>query len=193
MAERHVFASLVRSRGGDALVLLATFLLTIFVGLTEGIVVGFAIGAVLFIKRMADIVGVEAHVPLVPEDKADAAGAGRTAYDGQPASDPDILVYRINGALFFGAASSIGALLEQVPLRYRGLVLDFAGVPFADATGVNMIAGVCRTAARKGTRIYLTAAADDLRQELASQGIVEPVVHFMPRADDAIAAFKAQP
>jgi len=41
---------MIRSSRGDATVLLATFLLTIFRDLTEGILVGFALGAVLFIK-----------------------------------------------------------------------------------------------------------------------------------------------
>ena len=42
MAEKHEFVTLVRSSWGDATVLLATFLLTIFRDLTEGILVGFA-------------------------------------------------------------------------------------------------------------------------------------------------------
>ena len=52
MIEKHAFATLLRTSRGDAVVLLATFLLTTFRDLTEGIVVGFAIGSVLFIHRM---------------------------------------------------------------------------------------------------------------------------------------------
>jgi SulP family sulfate permease len=189
MAERHAFATLLRSRGGDALVLLATFTLTIFVGLIQGIIVGFAIGAVLLVKRMAEMAGVEAHSPLSLEDRADADGP-RTAYDAQPASDPDIIVYRITGALFFGAASSIGLLLDQAPTQYRALVLDFAGVPFADSTGINIIAGVCRTAGRKGAGIYLTGATPELRDLLIAHGIEPPLVQFCERIDDAVAAIK---
>ena len=73
MAERHQFTMLLRSGRGDAVVLLATFLLTIFRDLTEGIVVGFALGAVLFIARMAQVTGVEAQTPVVAVDKADDA------------------------------------------------------------------------------------------------------------------------
>ena len=68
MAEKHEFVTLIRSSRGDATVLLATFLLTIFRDLTEGILVGFALGAVLFINRMAQMTGIEA---------ADAAGDRR--------------------------------------------------------------------------------------------------------------------
>src|ERR1700691_5238512 len=93
MAEKHEFATLTRSSPGDATVLLATFLLTIFRDLTEGILVGFALGAVLFINRMAQMTGVEADVPLVTQDRAD--DGDREPYDSRLAADPDVLVYRI--------------------------------------------------------------------------------------------------
>jgi SulP family sulfate permease len=51
MAERHEFAKLIRAWGGDAVVLLATFLLTIFIGLGEGIAVGALLGALIFLSR----------------------------------------------------------------------------------------------------------------------------------------------
>src|SRR5436309_77575 len=77
MAEKQAFGTVLRSSWGDATVLLATFLLTIFRRLTEGILVGFALGAVLFIHRMAEMTGVEADAPLVPEDKADGSEGQR--------------------------------------------------------------------------------------------------------------------
>ena len=113
MAEKHEFATLVRSSWGDATVLLATFLLTIFRDLTEGILVGFALGAVLFIHRMAEMTGVEAAAPLAGDDRADDSDGDRVPYDPSLAADPDVRVYRITGAFFFGAASSIGTVIAR--------------------------------------------------------------------------------
>jgi SulP family sulfate permease len=76
MAEKHEFATLLRSSWGTAVVLLATFLLTIR-DLTEGIVVGFALGALLFIHRMSQITGVDTDAPLVVDDKADTSNGDR--------------------------------------------------------------------------------------------------------------------
>ena len=42
MVEKHAFATLLRASAGDAAVLMATFLLTVFRDLTEAIIVGFA-------------------------------------------------------------------------------------------------------------------------------------------------------
>jgi MFS superfamily sulfate permease-like transporter len=53
MAERHEFVAILRRSRGEALVLLATFLLTVFRDLTEGIAVGVVLGSLLFMHRMA--------------------------------------------------------------------------------------------------------------------------------------------
>ena len=97
MFERDAFAMLLRASRGDAAVLLATFGLTLFRGLTEGIVVGFALGSVLFIHRMSQTTALETHVPLVAEEDVpdDAPGA---AYDEALQQDPTVVVYRISGA-----------------------------------------------------------------------------------------------
>src|SRR5476651_17220 len=132
MAEKHEFATLIRSSRGDAVVLLATFLLTIFRDLTEGILVGFALGAVLFINRMAQMTGIEADAPLVIHDSADGDG-DREPYDSGLAADPDVLVYRITGAFFFGAASTVGTVLDSIADTRKSFVVDFAAVPFLDS------------------------------------------------------------
>ncbi|MCB1093867.1 MAG: SulP family inorganic anion transporter, partial [Verrucomicrobiae bacterium] len=104
MIEKPAIASLLRSGPGEATVLGATFLLTIFRDLTEAIVVGFAIGSVLFIQRMSRATAVATQTPLVGRDVADGSYP-RDAYDEQRAADPYVVVYRITGALFFGAAA----------------------------------------------------------------------------------------
>ena len=53
MADKADFASLLRTSWSDAAVLLATFLLTIFVDLLTGIAVGTALGSFVFLHRMA--------------------------------------------------------------------------------------------------------------------------------------------
>ena len=119
MAEKRDFATLLRSSPGDATVLLATFLLTIFRDLTEGILVGFALGAVLFIHRMAEMTGVEPDAPLVADDRADSGNGDRLPYDPRLAADPDVLVSRISGAFFFGAASAAGRCWTASPTSAR--------------------------------------------------------------------------
>jgi sulfate permease, SulP family len=186
MVEKHAFATLLRASRGDAAVLMATFLLTIFVGLVEAIVVGFALGSVLFIHRMSQVTAVETHTPFVTPDKPDDANGGRTPYDEAAASDPNIVVYRISGAFFFGAAASIGAVLERIADSHRVLIIDFAAVPFLDSTAANSIDGLTHKARRRGVKVVLTGTSRNVRRELFAQGIKPPLVSYERSIDMAM-------
>src|SRR6185437_7179375 len=115
------------------------FLLTVFRNLTEGIVVGVALGVLLFIKRMAQ--ATEVHVPAVLEDRADDEGS-RTPYDSRLATDADLAVYRLNGAFFFGTAATLGAQFDQIGDGRKAYIIDFSAVPFIDSTAANAIAAL---------------------------------------------------
>jgi SulP family sulfate permease len=170
MAEKHEFATLIRSSRGDATVLLATFLLTIFRDLTEGILVGLALGAVLFINRMAQMTGIETATPLVADDQADDGGGDRVPYDSSLAADPDVLVYRITGAFFFGAASTVGTVLDSIADSRKAFVVDFAAVPFLDSTAANAMSRVATKAKRQGIRLFITGASPTVRRTLLTHG-----------------------
>ena len=185
MAEKHEFATLLRSSRGDATVLLATFLLTVFRDLTEGIVVGFALGAALFIYRMSSAAGVEERVPLVPADRADAADP-RPPYDPALATDRNVVVYRLSGAFFFGTASTVGAVLDRIADERKAFVIDVSAVPFIDSTAANVIAGIGRKAARHGIRVFVTGATPAMRQALLRAGARRPHVRYLPQIEDAV-------
>ena len=191
MAEKHEFATLVRSSWGDAAVLLATFLLTVFRDLTEGIVVGFALGAILFIHRMAQTTDIENHVPLSPEDQSDSE-EDRVPYDASLALDPDVTVYRITGAFFFGAAATVGAVLDGVAFDRKALIVDFAAVPFLDSTAANVIGRMAAKAHKRNVRVILTGTSTGVRNELVKYGARPPLVEFEDGIDEAYAMIKGK-
>jgi len=190
MIEKHAFATLLRASRGDAAVLMATFLLTIFRDLTEAIVVGFALGSVLFIHRMSKATSIATHGPFVAEDRADDANGGRAPYDETAAMDPDVVVYRISGAFFFGAAASIGSVLDRIADTHRALIIDFAAVPFLDSTAANTLEGLTHKATRRGVKVVLTGTSHEIRKELFLHGIKPPLVSYEPSIDKAVATVR---
>ncbi len=191
MADKQDFAVLVRSSWGDATVLLATFGLTIFRDLTEGILVGFALGAVLFINRMAQMTGIEAAAPIAARDRADADDAeGHGRYDPSLATDRDVLVYRITGAFFFGAASTVGAVLDGIADGQKSFVVDFSAVPFLDSTAANAMGRVAARAQRRGIRLFVTGASSAVRRELITHGVSPPRARFRETVARAVADIK---
>jgi sulfate permease, SulP family len=191
MAEKREFATLIRSSRGDALVLLSTFLLTVFRDLTEGILVGFALGAVIFIHRMAQMTGVEGGSPLVAEDRADFEDAARVPYDPKLSADRDVLVYRITGAFFFGAASTVGSVLDSIADRRKAFVVDLSAVPFLDSTAANAMSLVAAKARRQHIKLFITGASPTVRRELLTHGVRPPLVRYRETIERAISDIKS--
>ncbi|MCA2011487.1 STAS domain-containing protein [Cereibacter sphaeroides] len=166
MIERHAIVTLIRSARGEAAVMAVTLGLTVFRDLTEAIVVGFALGSVLFIHRMSRAAGVSRD--------GDEAEAG-------PARDDAVLVYRIRGAFFFGAAASVGAVLEKIGDQHRALVIDFSEASMVDATAINTVEGLVASARKRDVVVVLTGADMPLRMRMAAHGLAEP--HILLAAD----------
>ncbi len=178
MAEKHAFATLLRASRGDALVLLSTFLLTVFRDLTEGILVGFGIGALLFLHRMAESVEVEGLGRMSVADRPD--GDARTRYDASQSTDPDIVVYRISGAFFFGAAAAVASVLDRIAQHPKAYIVDVSGVPFLDSTAAAAIEGFVRKARRHDAAVYIAGARPGIVRTLLTHGVRPPGVRFRP-------------
>jgi len=172
MVAKPAFATLLRASWGDATVLLVTLGLTLFRDLSEAIVVGFALGAVLFIHRMAQAVSVEER----PRGPYREEGA-----------DPQAVVFRVTGAMFFGAVSAVGAALDRIGDGHRLLVVDLSGVTLVDSSAANMIETLARKARRQGVALYVAGAAAPLRRALLAHGARPPLVRYAPSSDAALA------
>jgi SulP family sulfate permease len=190
MAEKEEFGALLRSSWGDATVLLATFLLTIFTDLTIAIATGVTLGAFLFLHRMAETVQIEGGGQLISADIADAKGAQRSIYDPS-ALDGDALVYRISGAFFFGATAAVSAVLDRIGEHPKVFVLDFTDVPLVDTTAAKSLESFVEKLHRSGTSVYFAGARQSVRRTLLAAGLRRPLVCYAPTAEDAISQWRA--
>ena len=155
MAERHAVATLLRASRGDAVVLTATFLLVIFRDLTEGILIGFGLGALLFLHRLAQSMEIESAP-----------------------TDQDSAVFRISGAFFFGTAAGVAVALDRPGEQPQRYVIDFSAVPVIDSTAAATIAAFARKAGDRGAKVVVTGANAGVRRALLSQGVRRPIAVF---------------
>jgi sulfate permease, SulP family len=167
MAERHEFASLLRSSRGDAMVVSVTFLLVVFRDLTEGIIAGFALAGLVFIRRMSEAVEMR-HSPRPDPDP------------GEDDRRADRVVYHLRGPYFFGAAAQIGGVLERIAEAPRAFVLDMTDVPLIDSSGARSFHQLAGRARRRGGQLFLVGLNPGLRRQLEAQGVREPEVRYLP-------------
>jgi SulP family sulfate permease len=182
MWEKDEFVALLKSSRGDAAVLLATFLLTVFVDLPTAIAVGVVAGSFLFLHRMAEAVEVKGGAALI-DDCADADDAATA--DGMKG---DVFVFRISGALFFGATVGVSTILDRIGEHPRVFILDFSAVPLIDSTGAHALHGFVHKLQRSGTRIYFSGAGEGVRRTLINAGLKPPDVLYSDSIESAKAA-----
>ena len=145
---------------GDRLVLLLTFLLTVFFDLTLAIEAGLVTAAFVFMFRMADVFEVSAGVKLVDENGDEPA----TGVDlDQRSRLPDgVEAFQISGPLFFGAANRLDDLLDQFRVAPKVFILRMRLVPVIDASGVHALKAPLETLPptwHRADRVRIAAAA----------------------------------
>ncbi|NRP74167.1 C4-dicarboxylic acid transporter DauA [Ensifer psoraleae] len=187
MIEKPAFTALLRSSYGDAVVLLATFIIVVFRELTEGIVIGFALGAVLFIDRMAKSISVGETKPLEAMKQENGEVEHPTIAD-----DPDTVIYRISGIFFFGSAATVGTVLDRIADQRRNFILDCSEVPFMDSTAANVIEGTLRKAERTGVRFIITGARSQVRRTLRQHDVRPPRVIMRASVQAALASIRSE-
>jgi SulP family sulfate permease len=141
---------------------------------------------------MAGDISVESGIPLIGADVADHSGAGRAPYDPALATDPDIAIFRISGAFFFGTAAAVSASLERTGPRPKITIIDFSEAPMIDSTAAATIEGFARQAAKRGGSVLLCGAKAPIRRILLMQGVRPPLVRYRSTLADALATARAR-
>jgi SulP family sulfate permease len=160
----YVMRLLLRAPKPDVAVLLLTFLLTVFVDLVVAVNVGVIVAALLFMRRSADAVNIELH---------SESGSGPGLAPAPALQKEGVLVYMIEGPLFFGAAETLERALVHIRRQARVLVLRLGQVPFVDATGITALEDMIKDFRRRGAAVVLTEVRPNVRYKLERAGVIE--------------------
>ena len=192
MGEWSEFRTLRQLSRSDAVVFLTTFALTVIFDLTVAIEVGMVLAAFLFIKRVSE--NTEVIVDIGERDRFE---------DFHPLPEtevpPGVLVYRVAGALMFGAAEKLENMLQHAHEEPRVLILRMRRVISMDATAVHSLASIHKKLQRSGRHLVLSGTRDQPLDLLAKSGLVHligrknirPDIHAaLARARELLAAEK---
>jgi sulfate permease, SulP family len=150
MSEWRVFVRLFSTPRSDVLVLLTTFLLTVFVGLTTALEAGMILAAFLFMKRMSDLSQAGYVHRMLGEDESEEAEAGGADLPR------GVEVFEVYGALFFGAASKFKDAMHRVEKPPKVLILRLREVIAMDATGLRALEDLFSKTRKDGTKLVLS-------------------------------------
>ena len=188
MSEYQHFLHTLSAPKGDMLVLLSTFLLTVFFDLTVAIEVGIVLASFVFMFRMAEAFEVSSGVHLIEGDEDD--GIARAGDADQRAQLPKgVEAFQISGPLFFGAANRLDNLLDQFFVPPRVFILRMRLVPIIDASGVHALKSLADRCRRKGIVLIVSGLQAQPQRVIADMHVDERPgeLHFVADYEHAIA------
>ena len=170
MSEWREFQHLLKSPRGDVAVLLATFLLTVFIDLTVAIQVGILLAAFLFLQNMSKEARVSVVTDTLQEDEE---------FKGRDMSKIDIPkrveVFEVYGSLFFGAVSQFKESIRVVSKKPKVIILRMRNVPTIDASGIHILEELVNETHSAGGIVVFSAVSRAVYRVMRTSGFIELV------------------
>ena len=135
MGEWREFVHLRQFRLPYRATLLAVFVLTVVVDLTVAVEVGLIAACLTFIFRISSL------------SRAEAINVAM----------PNVLAYRLNGALFFAAVALVEDIEDKLPTK--AVVLDLSSLLYIDSSGADALQALARTCEKKHVRLIVCAVS----------------------------------
>ena len=180
MVDRGSVRAILRGRRPEAAVFALTALITIVFDLILAVEIGIAVAAVFALRSFAQQSGVE-------RQDAGALAAEFGVDDERALLHERIAVYRVDGALFFGAAQMFLDELASVG-DVEVVILRLSGIRLIDATGANALAEMIRDLERRGIAVLLKGVRPEDRPMLETFGVLAALRHERHLFDDLPAA-----
>ena len=163
MGEWHEFVRLRHFSNHYRLLMLGTFFLTVVFDLTVAVEVGLVLSCVLFVRRMSELFRAEP----APADALTDAAAKAAAPGARPRR-----VWRLHGALFFGAAAKIDPIVQAVETGPAGLELwlDTRDLLALDTTGLEGLEQILKAVGQRGGVLQVLHAQEQPRSLMERSG-----------------------
>jgi SulP family sulfate permease len=168
MVEFGTVARILRTTRGDALLVLATAGATVAFDLVTAVCVGVALASLLALKAVADSTTFAAeHVDRTVDVDATLEHA---------LLEEHIVAYRVDGALFFGAAQRF--LLELTEIAdVEVVILRLGGLRVLDSTGAQALADLIGHLQDRRITVLLASLRPEHRRLLQRAGVLDVLVH----------------
>src|SRR5690606_24174370 len=183
MSEHKSFIHMVKLKTSDSLVLIVTFLLTVFVNLTIAVPIGLLLAMASFIKRMSEVLEIERVIP---------ARLKNSVYDDMQKFEstcPKISFFTVEGPLFFGAADKFESVITyHINKRPKVLILKMKHVSIIDATGIANLSSLVRDFHKTGGVTLFSEVNPKVEHMLKISGLYDEIgkKYFFQSSTDAV-------
>lgn len=176
MSEWRSFKGLLKSTKSDMAVLLVTFSLTILFDLVVAIEIGMIIAISLFVRRMAESTQISNvsnyYKAIFQENFEDDIDSNENLHKHL---NSKILLYEINGPLFFGAANTFIDIMNEIKSNSNIIIFKMKDVPNMDATALNALKRIDKRCKEKHILLLYSELNEQPMKLLRSTGFVSKI------------------
>lgn len=160
MVSRRTVAAVLRSTRADAFVFVLTALITVAFDLIVAIEIGLVAAAVFTLRKFASLSGVQ-----------------REGIPGPAApGDGHIAIFRLDGAMFFGAAERVLQEISQVK-DIQVAIIRLSQVRMLDATGAHTLVDVISALELRGVTVLLKGVQPQHLDLVTNVGVIRSLRH----------------
>ena len=158
MSEWRQFISILKGNRMDIIILLTTFFLTVIFDLIIAIEIGIVLSSFMFMKRMSESVQIQ--------NISTETTNSEHLFDEEFLELPTgVLLYEINGPLFFGAARQFQETITNTHLQPKIIIIRMRYVPLIDATGYQSLKEIIKSFKARGITVILSGISDALKND----------------------------
>lgn len=159
-------------RKDEFFVLLATFAITIFIGIMEGIIVGVVISLLLMVYRTSN-----PHFAVLANIKGTPYYRNITRFESDALVRNDLLIVRFDAQLYFGNSgffkSRLLNLIDQKGPELKAVILNAEAINYIDSSAAHMLRNLIETMYERGIHFFIAGAIGPTRDILFSSGLME--------------------
>ncbi|WP_211876785.1 SulP family inorganic anion transporter [Pseudarthrobacter albicanus] len=160
MVSRHTVTAILRSTRADAFVFILTAIITVAFDLIVAIEIGLVAAAIFTLRKFASLSGVQREeIPGVPVP-----------------GDEHIAVFRLEGAMFFGAAERVLQEISRVK-DVQVAIIRLSQVRMLDATGAHTLVEVISALELRGVTVLLKGVQPDHLELVTNVGVIRSLRH----------------
>lgn len=172
------------------MVLLFTFLITLFIGITQGIVSGVLLSLLVMVYRTS-----KPHFAVLGNIEGSDYYKNVNRFGNELKLREDLLIVRFDAQLYFGNSSFFkNQLFKNINAKGAGLqavILNAEAIHYIDSTAAYMLIKVIREIHERGLQFYIAGAIGPTRDIIFNSGIIAELQkeYLFVKTKEAVAYF----
>lgn len=153
-------------------ILLITFLITLFVGIPQGILIGVLSSLLLMVYKTS-----KPHFAILGNIKGTDYYKNVNRFVDEIINRDDLLIVRFDAQLYFGNCGFFKKQLykeiDKKGIALKAVILNAEAINYIDSSGAQILAKVIREIHQKNIQFYIAGAIGPARDVIFNSGIIE--------------------